>query len=115
MENLKITADPNNQFSSFLLDNLKPIQMRPHWDLSLKIDFYIQPLIQTIDFISKLGDLEHTGDWDPYLVIETTEEEIETDSGYYDMEIQGTVLRILQEGGYMTIPISKIISITILR
>lgn len=124
MKTLTITADPQNQFSAFLMDHLKPITMRQHWDLSLRINYYIKPLIQTLKFITDLGEAEHSGDWDPSIKITFWNDNqilksLETEPGYYNMIIQGTDL--LLEKGYKQhqshniIPISQIHSIRIIR
>ena len=46
-----------------------------------------------INCITTMGDLEHTGDWDPYLVITFDDDsKLETSSGYWEWEIDGSDL-----------------------
>jgi len=90
---LTLAVDSENQFSEFLLNHLKPIRMNSDWGLSLRINYYLQPFLQTIDFAIRLGELEHTGDWDPSIIIHYWDQNqelqrIETDCGYYIMDIQ---------------------------
>jgi len=117
MKKLKIQIDEKNQISQFMLDHLMPTQMRGHWDAQLKINFYLQPLIQTIDLIMNIGELEHTHDWDPYLHINLTtqDEPIITEHGYYTMTIEGHQLIIEDQDEIHHILIPSIQSISLER
>lgn len=130
MKTLTVTADPQNQFSTFLMDHLKPIEMRQHWGTSLKTDYFIKPLIQTIKFITDLGEAEHTGDWDLSIKITLWDDDdilqsLETDPGYYVMSIQGSNLLLEDSSGrgtetngddsYHILPISQIHTIQVIR
>ena len=132
MTNLSLMPDPNNQFSAFLLDHLSPTIMRQNWDIALKVNHYIKPLIQTIKFIMDLGELEHSHDWDPFIKIGLFDGDspdnikyIETQPGYYIMDILNYTLLIEDEVdqgdqndgdiSYHTIPIKDIHSIQLLR
>lgn len=55
---------------------------------SLIID-EITIFIKYVNFITDLGWVEHTGDWDPYLTIEMENGTIhETGEGYYDLQLE---------------------------
>lgn len=125
-----IKTSSEEQFSGFLLDHLKPLTMRRDWSVSHKINYYIKPFIQTNQLILDLGEAEHTSDWDPSIIIQLWDQNgelqtIETDPGYYVMDIQDTVLLLEDSPGngeqededisYHIIPIQSIHSIQLIR
>lgn len=127
---ITVPISSQDQFSSFLMDHLKPITMRSHWDNELKINSYIKPLIQAITFITDLGEAEHTSDWDPSIRIQywdqnDTLQSLETEPGYYIMQIQKENLILEdaenqaechdQEDYYHTIKINTIHTIQLIR
>lgn len=85
----------DTQISAFLMDNLKPIRYT-YFDSTFTLaqqdknrysKELTERLIKTIDLISRLGWIEHTSDWDPYLIITFRDgsEQFQTESGYYDI------------------------------
>ena len=126
MQQNSFTPDSNNQCSSFILENLKPLERPKIWTDNTWILFGIRPLIRTLELLTYLGDAEHTSDWDIFLTIHRRDGlPITTDSGHYIMEIQGNNLLIedseesdapREDGGediYWTIPMTDIIKIEI--
>lgn len=126
MQQNSFTPDSNNQCSGFILDSLKPLERPKTWTDDTWIDFGIKPLIRTLELLSYLGEEEHSSDWDLHLTIYRKDGlPIETDYGYYIMQIQGKMLLIedseesdapREDGGediYWTIPITDIIKIEI--
>lgn len=76
--------------------------------------------------ILELGEIEHTGDWDPYLRINFTNgETLETDNGYHYFETQDDNILLEDapnqgsetngDDSYLIIPIKDIKSIRLLR
>lgn len=121
MKTLHFTPKNEIHFTSLLMDLLQPITLRSHWDTQLKVDSYIQPFINIIDLIITLGEQEHTGDWDPSIRIEFHNwDTIETQPGYYTIEIENDTLIIEDLNEYYQeiihkIPISEIASIELIR
>ena len=128
MQQNSFTPDSHNQCSGFILDNLKPLERPKNWTDGTWIRFGIKPLIRTLELLSYLGEEEHSSDWDLHLTIHRRDGlPIETDCGYYIMEIQGKMLLIedseesdapRHDGGediYWTIPMTDIIKIEIHR
>lgn len=79
---LKIaTKKTETQLSPILFDNLAkhPIQIRANIQMVALLAAYIETILA-------IGDLEHTGDWDPYLKIRLTNNtSFETVTGYPDI------------------------------
>ena len=98
---LTVNTSSENQFSCYILDHLKPCQMpTPNDKLTddSLINGYLKPFIQTIKFIMDLGEKEHTGDWDPCLIITLWDDtKLFTENGYYTMEIKGNYILIEDE------------------
>tara|TARA_R110000772_G_scaffold31763_1_gene78092 strand:+ start:220 stop:708 length:489 start_codon:yes stop_codon:yes gene_type:complete len=98
IEILKTLLEKQNLFeglSSRMMRDLKPYQPLDwaieHFNKGNASFLYneIQQFIETVEFISNLGWIQHTSDWDPYLIIETVRgETFQTESGYYRMETQ---------------------------
>lgn len=74
------------QISVFIAENLKPLMLSANYP-----SLHIQDLrmySKLLAFLDKLGWLEHTSDWDPYLKITFRNGEvIETPSGYWDFTV----------------------------
>ena len=115
---------PETEISAFLMDNLGPIKIHSQEFPSLAL-VYAQELIKTIELILDLGEEEHSGDWDPYLIITLNSgETIETENGYNYMEITED-LKSLQietstefeneEASYITLPLDQIKTIELKR
>lgn len=87
-EQLINLLDRNSQLSSFLFDIIskKPIELSEGYQQT----FDLPALVSFVKFIDILGNIEHSGDWDPFLVIiNKNGKTYETESGYYNMEIMG--------------------------
>ena len=91
--------DENMQISSDLMQIARfkwcGLNDRPDWDDPAKpyarsIQRHgIQAFIFVRDIVDTLGEIEHTGDWDPYLVIELFNgNKLETQSGYWALELK---------------------------
>lgn len=79
------------QISSFILNQLEPLIFHDFNNTSQSRVNDMKTYIKVIDFIEQLGWIEHTGDWDPYLIITLNDDtEIETEHGYYLMTLDGT-------------------------
>ena len=86
----------DTQSSPILFDALSknPIPINQdlpnNWVLSqIQILSQIQSIIKSIELIITLGQAEHTGDWDPYIIINLIDGgSIETQNGYHHMGIQ---------------------------
>lgn len=94
IENLcnNLFNNTDNQISGILLDLLSytPLQLtvNPKRDL--------ESFQKLITFITQLGWIEHTGDWDPYLIIEFNNgDKFETEPGYYDFIIDGEGITVI--------------------
>ena len=64
-------------------------------DLSYKKPFFgdliksrLEKFQKIIEFIEELGWIEHTSDWDPYLIIETKNGNRQTENGYTEFIIK---------------------------
>ena len=116
------------QISSFILTSLKPLELHhesPYQTKENQIN-YINQFINTISLIMAIGDIEHSGDWDPSIkIIFTDNTELETEAGYYIMNLQDDKILLENESGigeqededisYHILPISKIKSIQIIE
>jgi hypothetical protein len=93
------TSLDQKQLSPRLFDNLgfQPVIINGDLQKLALLDQHIQTIL-------KIGDLEHTGDWDPFLVINTEKQSFETAAGYpeiifgdFNDEEQETALRHYSE------------------
>jgi hypothetical protein len=78
----KIIETPN-QISSLLLTALQnnPYHIPSYrQNLKSKLDNILE-YDKAVQFILELGNIEHTGDWDPYYIITTEKRKFETQSG----------------------------------
>ena len=82
--NLLKLINSEQQCSAFILDQL-------HFTASNFPDVTLHDLYafqHAIKIIIEIGEIEHTGDWDPYLIITLKDEsQISTPNGYYEFEI----------------------------
>ena len=61
----------------------------------------LQNFLKLKDAILELGDLEHSGDWDPYINITLNDgTRIETQNGSHEIQIQNEVILLEDELGY---------------
>ena len=88
---IQMLSDTQIQISGFLIDNMKPTMLYPSQgnEYNKRI---IEQFSKYIDLIEKLGWIEHTADWDPYIIIQFQDgTELITESGYYHItEIDDT-------------------------
>ena len=83
--------DKGQYCSTSLMDQMYgvPVELGSVEDKAARVSWLIK-FIKDIELIEYLGYLEHTGDWDPFIIIKLKNgEQIETQSGYYDIEIKG--------------------------
>lgn len=82
MKNQIATEITMPQLSPRLFDNLA---FNP---IIIKGDMQKLALLKShIETILSIGDLEHTGDWDPFLIIKTKHKTFESAAGYPEIEI----------------------------
>lgn len=87
----------NPQISGIIFDNTPPLIRKPYMDLDTW-EWEIMNYQKLFNFLSVLGWIEHTADWDPYLEIHlTTGQIIVTTGGYWDIKLNGHQLIILDE------------------
>ena len=88
---ITMLSNTDIQLSGFLMDNMKPTMLYPSQPDSYNKQI-IQQFSKYLDLIEKLGWIEHTSDWDPYIIIQFHDgTEFETESGYYSItEIHDT-------------------------
>jgi len=74
---------------------------------SLKINQYLLPFKKFMDLTILLGDIEHTGDWDPSIKVTMSNgDTVETEPGYYNFDIVGNIM-LLEDAydcGFENIP-----------
>lgn len=125
---LTLNIQNTQQISSYLLEHLKPLELRKDWDPSYKKS-EVTKLLLVKQLILDLGDAEHSGDWDPYIKLGYWDDNqelvyITTQNGYHVMQIDSDDILLEDELGmapyqdedisYYRLPIASIHSITIL-
>jgi len=91
---LKPESNSVTQFDAMPIINLTGIGLKERLII-------LNLFIMALDAILQWGDLEHTSDWDPYLVIHTEDgHSIETESGYSECELntEKNILCIVDAG-----------------
>jgi hypothetical protein len=78
----------DRQLSPFLMDNFNTLDLTKPINTINKRKT-IQAFIDYIKFLTDLGWMEHTGDWDPYITLRFNNGRIQqyTEHGYYEMEL----------------------------
>lgn len=107
------------QISSFIFEKLTPITPLGIDDLSLQIfTTQLKSLSKILNFLDRLGWVEHTSDWDPYLIIKLKNgAKIETQCDFWQFEIirQDTTIRIEDDEETHTFRIKDVISIEVTK
>lgn len=116
-------ANPHKdaQASPIIMDALtaKPF-MVPDTTTELKMRELLS-FAKTLELLGALGWEEHTGDWDPYLVITTKNGSYTTESGYYNFDQLNETTIIFDDADEdgeqkpQCIPVNDIISIQLYR
>lgn len=82
--NKLLTSEP--QISSFILENFQAFKL-PHRHPIIVLP-KLRKFQKFLKFLDLLGWVEHTGDWDPYLIITFLDgSTAQTESGYWSFEI----------------------------
>ena len=79
-----IVLNSSYEISIMLMRSNPNYKKQDNWKND-KVITELKCFIKLLKIIEKLGMLEHSGDWDPYLIIKLTDgRTIETEAGYFD-------------------------------
>ena len=88
---MKMTIEEQQKIQELLDRNLGISRIPLKYERDTRfdlVDIHLKHLEAMLAFVGVLGEIEHTGDWDPYLDIELVDGgQYQTESGYYDIEV----------------------------